>query len=153
MNIRVAMMIVGTMLLDQASKYLIEEKMRLGQSISVIPDVFHITYVLNSGAAFGLFPQQKYFFIASAILMVLFGVYGIQKWSYYGEYFIYGVGAMIAGALGNLIDRVRLSAVVDFFDFRIWPVFNIADIAIVCGAMAIVWSFWLEEKREKQNNG
>jgi len=149
MNLRMAIAIVGIMLLDQSSKWWIEENMRLGESIAVVSGVFHITHIHNPGAAFGIFPHQQYFFIFSAVLMALVGLWAIKRFSHYGLFFVYGIVGMIAGALGNLIDRVRLSAVVDFLDFRIWPIFNVADIAIVCGAAAIVWALWQDENGEK----
>lgn len=149
MKIRVAMVVVGIMLLDQATKLLVEENMILGESIPIIPNIFHLTYVHNRGAAFGIFPDQQAFFILCGVIMTLAGLWGMHKFKHYGNFFLYGIAGMIAGALGNLIDRIRIASVVDFFDFRIWPVFNVADIAIVCGAAAIIWSFWQEEKREK----
>jgi len=59
-----------------------------------------------------------------------------------------GVALLSGGAIGNLVDRIRLGAVVDFFDFRIWPIFNVADIAIVLGVGLIVWAAFLTTKEE-----
>lgn len=147
MNKKIGLIIIGFLLLDQGTKLLVEDRMFLGESIPILPGFFHITYVLNYGAAFGLFPHQQWFFIFSAVIMIGLGYWGIVKWRHYGAFFIYGVSLMVAGALGNLLDRIRLDGVVDFFDFRIWPVFNVADIAICIGAFAIIWAFWQEEKR------
>ena len=101
--------------LDQVVKFLVAHEMFPGMSIPVIQDVFHITFVLNPGAAFGILAHQRSFFIV-------------------------GTALLLGGALGNLIDRVRFGHVIDFFDFRIWPVFNIADIAIVVGVAAIIYA-------------
>ncbi len=149
MVIRIALMIVGSLLLDQGTKWVVEENMRLGDSIKIIPDIFHFTYIINRGAAFGVLENQRIFFILAALLMSGCGLWALWKFRHYGCFFIYGVAGMIGGAIGNLLDRIRLSGVVDFLDFRIWPIFNIADIFIVCGSMAIIWSFWLEEKKER----
>lgn len=149
MKIRIAMIIVGVMLFDQATKLMVEENMKVGESMPIIPTIFHLTYVQNRGAAFGLFPDQQVFFILCGVIMTFVGFWGMYKFKQYGKIFLYGTASMMAGALGNLMDRIRIALVVDFFDFRIWPVFNIADIAIVCGVAAIMWSFWKEENREK----
>ena len=126
--------------LDQVVKFLVVHKMFPGMSLPIIQDVFHITFVLNPGAAFGILAHQRSFFIVMGIvILILVGVFspyirrqcGIFRW---------GVALLLGGALGNLIDRVRIGHVIDFFDFRIWPVFNIADIAIVVGVAAIIYA-------------
>ena len=126
--------------LDQVVKVLVVHKMFPGMSLPIIQDVFHITFVLNPGAAFGILAHQRSFFIVMGIvILILVGVFspyirrqcGIFRW---------GVALLLGGALGNLIDRVRIGHVIDFFDFRIWPVFNIADIAIVVGVAAIIYA-------------
>ena len=121
MIIRMALVIVGSLLLDQGTKWIVEENMRLGDSIKIIPDVFHFTYIINRGAAFGILENQRVFFILAALLMAGFGLWALWKFRHYGNFFVYGVAGMIGGAIGNLLDRIRLSGVVDFFDFRIWP--------------------------------
>ena len=119
---------------DYASKYYIKTTMIEGMSIPVINGLFHITYVLNTGAAFGLFAGQRALFIAvGSLLFIVTAVY-YRYIVRQGIFFQVGVALFLGGALGNLIDRIRFGQVVDFLDFRIWPVFNIADIAICLGA-------------------
>jgi signal peptidase II len=90
--------------------------------------------VLNTGAAFGLFAGQRALFIAvGSLLFIVTAVY-YRYIVRQGIFFQIGVSLFLGGALGNLIDRIRFGQVVDFLDFRIWPVFNIADIAICLGA-------------------
>ena len=126
--------------LDQVVKFLVTHEMFPGMSIPVIQDVFHITFVLNPGAAFGILAHQRSFFIVMGIVIVilsgLFSPY-IRRQC---RIFRCGTALLLGGALGNLIDRVRFGHVIDFFDFRIWPVFNIADIAIVVGVAAIIYA-------------
>ena len=140
MIIRVALMIVSVLLLDQGTKWIVEENMKLGDSIKIIPEFFHFTYIINLGAAFGILEKQRIFFILAALLMTGAGIWALGKFKHYGVFFIYGVAGMIGGALGNLLDRIRLAGVVDFLDFRIWPIFNVADIAICLGVGLILWS-------------
>lgn len=125
---------VLVVILDQISKYIVQSRLAVNESLPVIQNIFHITYVHNFGAAFGILKNQKYFFIVItlAVIMGIFlflrtqnKVHGMVK---------YSLMLIMGGAIGNLIDRIWLGYVRDFFDFRIWPVFNIADMAIVCGA-------------------
>jgi len=109
------------------------------ESIPIIENIFHITFVKNHGAAFGILQGQTIFLVAvtAAIIFLLVGVY----WKLARQNIILttGLALQLGGAVGNFIDRVRFSYVVDFFDFRVWPVFNIADMAIVAGTIIVVW--------------
>lgn len=129
-------------ILDQLSKYLIQTFMDYGQSISIYKDVFHLTYIINHGAAFGILPNQGWFFLS--IVFILFVVFFIYRNRIPDKpiYFPLSVGLLLGGALGNAIDRVYLFGVVDFLDFRIWPIFNVADIAICVGVFFIGYYFW-----------
>ncbi|MFZ5649475.1 MAG: signal peptidase II [Bacillota bacterium] len=132
---------LAVLILDQASKYLIMANMTLNQSVPVITDVFHITYIRNPGAAFGLMAYRTTFFIAVSILVIL-GIFIFYK-KYGGKGAVpVTLGLIAGGALGNLVDRVRFGEVVDFLDFRVWPVFNLADSAIVVGAGLLMIVFW-----------
>lgn len=126
--------------LDQVVKFLVAHEMFPGMSIPVMQDVFHITFVLNPGAAFGILAHQRSFFIVMGIAIVLLGIGLLPYIRRQCPMFRYGTALLIGGAFGNLIDRIRFGHVIDFFDFRIWPVFNIADIAIVLGVAAIIYA-------------
>ena len=126
--------------LDQVVKFLVAHEMFHGMSIPVIQDVFHITFVLNPGAAFGILAHQRSFFIVMGIVIVILGGLFSPYIRRQCRIFRCGTSLLLGGALGNLIDRVRFGHVIDFFDFRIWPVFNIADIAIVVGVAAIIYA-------------
>ena len=129
------------LLIDQVSKAIISSKLSLGQSIPIIRRVWHITSVRNTGAAFGLFKNSTYFFIAVSILaIIIIGTVLIKSIRNKGLLNI-GLILIMSGALGNLIDRVRLGYVVDFIDLRVWPVFNIADSAITIGTILLIFSF------------
>ena len=116
----------------------------LGESLPVIPPIFHLTLVRNHGIAFGLFDgfDRLLFFAISASILIL-AVIGHRLWRplpKHGTQPIRGrrlermaLALILGGATGNWIDRLRFGAVIDFLDFRIWPVFNVADSAITLG--------------------
>jgi len=131
---------LAVVILDQFSKYIVVENMALGESIPIIEEVFHLTYILNPGAAFGMFAHNRLFFIAIAVVVIGIIIWARREilaspWEVKA-----GCGLFLGGAIGNLIDRARQGMVIDFFDFRIWPVFNIADIAICIGVGLIIWN-------------
>lgn len=131
---------LAVVILDQFSKYIVVENMALGESIPIIEEVFHLTYILNPGAAFGMFAHNRLFFIAIAVIVIGIIIWARREilaspWEVKA-----GCGLFLGGAIGNLIDRARQGLVIDFFDFRIWPVFNIADIAICIGVGLIIWN-------------
>lgn len=129
-------------IIDQLVKHLVVSTMHLGQSFPVIKGIFHITYVLNPGAAFGMLEHQRWFFILVALAAVLLGAAFYKKLQQESFLMRSGAGLLLGGAVGNLADRIQSGLVVDFLDFRIWPVFNIADIAICAGAGILIFDIW-----------
>ena len=136
-------------MLDQITKYMIVRNMTEGMSIPIIEQVFHLTFVLNPGAAFGMLEHNREFFIIMAIAVLMFVVYMRKKILEEPLTVQIGIALFVGGALGNLIDRMKTGLVVDFFDFRIWPVFNIADIAICLGVGVMIWSIIREELKSR----
>lgn len=132
----VALLVV---IFDQLTKYYVVENFYLGESVPVIENIFHWTYILNPGAAFGMLEGSRWFFVVIAV-GVLGGIWYMKDEINEGGWMMqYGAALFGGGAIGNLIDRARSGLVVDFFDFRIWPVFNVADIAICVGVAMILW--------------
>ena len=124
--------------LDRLTKLLVTKSLSLNQSVPVIKGVFHITLIHNRGAAFGILKNQVPFLIlTSAIAIIL--IYLNLKDNRGKIIYAVSLSFILAGALGNLIDRLFLGYVIDFLDFRIWPVFNIADSAITIGAVLLGW--------------
>jgi len=138
-------LVIAILVFDQLSKYIISQTIPLGGSVPIIKNIFHLTYVLNPGVAFGMFKNQAYFFITVAILVIIFILVGLRrKRAQREEIALYLV---LSGALSNLLDRIRLGMVIDFLDFRIWPVFNLADSAITIGAILLAYSVLLKKKK------
>ncbi len=136
-------------IIDQLVKHLVVSTMHLGQSLPVIKGIFHITYVLNPGAAFGMLEHQRWFFILVALAAVLLGAAFYKKLQQESFLMRSGAGLLLGGAVGNLADRIQSGLVVDFLDFRIWPVFNIADIAICAGAGILIFDIWQRRNEDE----
>lgn len=127
---------VGTFAVDRLSKYFIAANMRLGQSIPVIENIFHITFKTNDGAAFSILSGKVPFLIITTLLIIGALVAFIIVKKPKSKIFGIAVSLIISGALGNLVDRIALGHVVDFLDARFidFPIFNVADICVVIGA-------------------
>jgi len=144
----ILLLIFGIVALDQFTKYCIQQTMTVNMSIPVIDSVFHLTYILNPGAAFGILENQRWFFLSTAALLFFAAA---VFWRRLAEETLparLGVGMLLGGAIGNVIDRARSGYVVDFFDFRIWPVFNVADIFIVAGVGLMMCRLLFNKRKE-----
>jgi len=147
----IILLALSVIAVDRWTKYYIQSHMLPGMSIPVISHVFHITYVLNSGAAFSLLEHQTGLFIGIA-LVILAAIGYYYPWIAAGSLLLRaGVGLAAGGAIGNLIDRIETGYVVDFLDFRIWPVFNVADMAIVVGLGLIAMQILYFSRKEDDN--
>lgn len=123
---------------DQLSKWQVQSSMELGQSIPWISGVFHITYVHNTGAAFGLF-RGKQLWLAGVGILALIVIWAMRKSIVREGRKIEMCYALIwGGAAGNVIDRLLYGQVIDFLDARVWPVFNLADTAISIGVGGLI---------------
>ena len=140
-------------ILDQASKWWVVKTLSPGQEQEVIPGFFNLVHVHNFGAAFSFLNRggigwQRYFFIAVSILAVCLILYLIKTARGGNKLLFIGYGLIMGGALGNLVDRVRVGHVTDFLDVYVgkyhWPSFNVADSGISVGACCLILSllFW-----------
>jgi signal peptidase II len=140
----------ATIVLDQVTKAHIMETMRLHESITVVPDFFSITYIRNPGAAFGLLASSSagfrmmFFALTSigALILLTMILARLPQHDWAGQLSIAGI---LGGAIGNLLDRLRLGEVIDFLDFYVkgyhWPAFNVADSAISVGVFFLLLHF------------
>jgi len=131
----------AVLIIDQITKFLVLKNLQYHESIALIRGVFHLTLIVNKGAAFGIFKGGLFIFISAAIFAVTLIFLDLKKKGL-GDFSLYNISLalILGGALGNLMDRLRFGYVVDFLDFRIWPVFNIADTSITIGAILLGWS-------------
>ena len=155
--VSIALMLVGVGL-DQLTKYLVVANMELHESIAVIPGVFNFTYIQNDGAAFGMLDDQRWIFLVLSTVAIV-GILGFMfRKKPQDKLLLSALTLVVAGGIGNMIDRILLGYVIDFIDFCAFPnlwrwVFNIADSAVCVGTFML--SLWLildtvkEYKREK----
>ena len=135
-------------ILDQASKHLVLSRVLFGSSIPVLRNVLFITLVENRGGAFGLFQSWAGLLTLLTIGFVIVIAALVRRRAIRrGGLVGIGLGLQLGGAVGNLIDRVRFGYVVDFINFRVWPVFNIADAAITAGLLLLAYYLFFCEGR------
>ena len=144
------------LVLDQLTKQLITRTMEIGESHRVIRNVLYITYHRNAGAAFGIFQGQMLFFYVITAIVVIAIVLWLFKLNLKKESVLaFSLVLILGGALGNFVDRVMYQAVIDFIHTVWWgnsfPIFNVADMALVCGAFLMAFDVLiLERKRKKE---
>ncbi len=137
--------IICVLFIDQITKILVLKNLKPNVSLPLINNVFNLTYVKNTGTAFGLFLNQTTLFIIISIITSIAIILYLKFPSLFKIKTKLQVSIELAlclilgGAMGNLIDRIRFGYVIDFLDFRIWPVFNVADSAITAGAAVLAW--------------
>lgn len=138
---------IGVWVIDRLLKVLIQTNFVPGESLKVIPKVFHLTFVLNPGAAFGLLAGRTWIFVVTALLVVGGVIYGQFRIPKKEVLLRLAIGMIGGGALGNLYDRLVIGRVVDYLDFQIWPfVFNFADSMIVIGVGLLMLKLYRDEK-------
>ncbi|MGH8633422.1 MAG: signal peptidase II [Burkholderiales bacterium] len=130
---------------DQLAKYAAVQHLAINKAVAVTP-FFNLVLVYNSGAAFSILSDaagwQRGLFVAIALIASAWIVFLLRKYPHQRR-FALALSLVLAGAVGNVIDRILIGAVIDFLDFHAlgyhWPAFNIADSAITCGAVLLVW--------------
>ncbi|MBS3113838.1 signal peptidase II [Candidatus Woesearchaeota archaeon] len=127
---------------DQLTKFFIKINFQLNQPVPIISNILHLTYITNTGSAFGLFKGLSIFFILFSIVVIIIVFYYLKRIKNNEKTLQFSVGLLLGGTVGNLIDRLFYGAVVDFIDFRIWPVFNIADSAVTISVVFLIILLW-----------
>jgi signal peptidase II len=145
------------LILDQASKFYIDSRFRLYESVTVIENFFNIVHVRNQGAAFGFLSDSPFrlpFFITVALVAAGAIIWYMHHLRADQRLLQFALSLVFAGAIGNLIDRIRLGEVIDFIDVHWyqyhWPAFNVADSAITVGVTLLLIDMWREERQAKR---
>lgn len=125
--------------IDQVLKHLVHSFMHLGQSVPLLDGILKLTYVRNTGAAFSLFVGFSPYLAAVGVVVILIVVYFHHRIPAERYVLQTGLAFILGGSLGNLIDRLARSYVIDYLDITIWPVFNFADIMINIGVILIAF--------------
>ena len=144
------LIIIAVVILDQIIKKAVVASMALYESIPVIQDIFHITYIHNKGAAFSIMEGQINVLIMLPLAMIIAAVIFMMVMRKKGHPLMMTSVALIAGGgIGNLVDRIALGYVVDYLDFRVFPIFNLADIAVCVGCGLLVLYVLLIDGKQK----
>ena len=159
-KLRFVTLIAGAgVLLDQLSKHYIDSTFELYQSVTVLENFFHITYIRNRGAAFGIFSDNALrlpFFITVSLIAIVAIVWYLRQIRTDQVLSQLALGLILSGAIGNLIDRVRFGEVIDFIDVHWysyhWPAFNVADSAICVGVGLLLLETWREDRNSRKNS-
>ena len=143
------------LVLDQTTKLYVDANFRLHETVPVIRGFFHLTYVRNKGAAFGILADNAVripFFITVSIVAMLGIIWYLRQIRADQKLAIFSLSLIFSGALGNLIDRIRLGEVIDFLDVfwqrHHWPAFNVADSAITIGVTLLFIEMWREDRNK-----
>lgn len=148
------LLVIAIVACDQLSKYAIRSLFNVNESVSVFGDFFELRYIQNDGAAFSSFAGKQAFLIAVSIIAIIGAAFFLRKMKSEGAMFKVALLCIIAGGIGNLIDRLLLGYVTDMLSFSIFPpVFNIADIAVClgCGILIVYVLFFMkDDKPEKE---
>lgn len=133
---------IAGIIIDQTSKFIVKSNFELNQSVKLIKNIFHLTYLNNSGAGFGILQQQNtiLIFISIAVIGIIFYYLSVIKDNELYAQILCSL--ILSGTIGNLIDRISYGYVIDFLDFRIWPVFNFADAFVTIGVFGLVIYLW-----------
>ena len=127
-----------TFLSDRLTKYFVVRSVSDTGPVRIIPGIFHITLVMNNGAAFGMLKDKAALFVFVAMLAISLIIFYALRSGPMKAHVASALGLILGGASGNLVDRLLFGYVIDFLDFRVWPVFNLADSAITIGAAILV---------------
>ncbi len=140
--------------LDQFSKWLVESNLQIGESwipLEGMASLFRIIHTFNTGAAFGLFAGGSLFFAGTAIVISLAILFFNHRLEADNKWLRVALGLQLGGAMGNFIDRMRIGQVTDFLDVGPWPyIFNVADLAVVSGAILLGILVWQESREEQK---
>lgn len=149
---------IFVIIIDQLSKILFSKILALDKSVPIVNNFFHLTLIHNTGIAFGVLKNSSKVILVVTIIGIVLIIYSLKNDFLAYKYCLsrraliirkIAIGFILGGAIGNMIDRIRLGYVVDFLDFRIWPVFNFADSFITIGALILFWNLFITKKTEK----
>ncbi len=138
---------IVVIVLDQLSKHYISTAFAPGESRIVIPHALWLTYVQNHTGAFGLFGSKTWLLILMALAVLTLFWFSFRDSAARSRTVRIAFGAIVGGAVGNIVDRLHYGYVVDFLDLRWWPVFNVADSCITIGVALLVLSTFARERR------
>lgn len=153
MLIAVLSVLFGSVILDQLTKAIVVSQMALYEEVPFLPGLIRFYHTRNTGAAFSMFSDNRWVFMVFSVIAMMIMTYLLVK--FHGRHWLLSVSlaAVLGGGIGNMIDRVLSGYVVDFLDFQFmkFAVFNVADIFVTCGSVALaVYILFIEPKVERR---
>ena len=143
--------VILSFLADQYTKYLVSCNMTVNETIPIIPGIFDLTYVRNTGAAFGMLAGKTVLLsIVTGAMLIALSVYAVSQRKNIPVLERISLALIVGGGLGNLVTRLLYRYVIDFFNFYFWPVFNVADICICVGSALLILSVLILEPRKNK---
>lgn len=144
---------IAVIILDQWTKWLVVTNMNIGQSIPIIEDFLYLTSHRNKGAAWGILQGQMWFFYIITVIVIGFVIYYLHQYGKESRFVGVALALILSGAIGNFIDRVLRKEVVDFVNTYIFsynfPIFNVADSALVVGVIFVMIATFVDERKKK----
>jgi len=148
-TLRSAIIVGALVIIDQVTKFIASSSLKMNESVSILDGFFHITLTHNTGAAFGIFKGMLPAFIFLSVITVFIIILYTKKLRHDFPFLGLGLLLVLAGTIGNLIDRIRLGYVIDFIDIKLWSVFNVADTTISVGGALLVYHILTTSRRHK----
>ncbi len=152
--IRYYILAIIVILVDQWTKWIVDKKMEVYESIPIIENFFYLTSHRNKGAAWGILQGHMTFFYIITVVVIIGIIYYMQKHAKDNRLLAISLSLLLGGAIGNFIDRLVRKEVVDFLDFIIinydFPIFNVADSALTIGVILILIVTFLDERKAKK---
>lgn len=147
------LIVFALIILDQWTKWLVVTKMDIGQSITIIDNFLYLTSHRNQGAAWGILQGQMWFFYIITVIVIGFVIYYLHQYGKRSWFVGIALSFILAGAIGNFIDRIFRKEVVDFVNTYIFaynfPIFNVADSALVVGVIFVMIATFIDERKKK----
>lgn len=152
--IRYYILAIIVILVDQWTKWIVDKKMEVYESIPIIENFFYLTSHRNKGAAWGILQGHMTFFYIITVVVIVGIIFYMQKHAKDNRLLAISLSLLLGGAIGNFIDRLVRKEVVDFLDFIIinydFPIFNVADSALTIGVILILIVTFLDERKAKK---
>ncbi|MGN1047248.1 MAG: signal peptidase II [Eubacteriales bacterium] len=147
--------LIAAIFLDQITKWLAVLFLKEIDTLPLIKNVLHLTYLENTGAAFGILKNNRWIFLVVSAVAIVALLFYLAKFRPKNKWLLIGLSFIVGGGIGNMIDRLLLGYVIDFIDFRLinFAVFNVADAFVCIGAvLVIIYVFFFSEKESKKES-
>lgn len=150
-NLALFMVAVAIIIVERIIKFYIVDNLRAGESIPIVGNVLMITRSENLGAGFGMLQGQNWIFIIAAVIVLAMIVYFYNQ-IVYDRILVFASSFILAGTVGNMMDRIFFGHVIDYIYLSFWPTFNLSDMSLTAGVILLIiyMYYWQKEPEEKE---